>query len=90
MSAVLNIPVNAERIRADRELAFKWFAQRLWFDYQVDIFKGVTLTAQRLEAMRKLIAEKGIADATLGRFNGREESTRAFLKRACDIDLGPT
>lgn len=77
----------AIRQRADRELAFKWLAQRLWFECKVDIFKGVTMPAQRLVALRKLIADGGLADRQLGRFNDRPESYRQLCMRALGIDL---
>lgn len=85
MSAVLQS--TATRQADDRERAMIWFHRHLWDLTGENIFKGVTMPSDREANVRRVIAQHGLAEKQLGRFNGRPEDYRAFARRALHIDL---
>jgi hypothetical protein len=88
MNAVAkSLPMNAERVRYDRERAQAWLSGHLWRTTGVDVQAGVTTPAEREVRIRRVLADRGLADQVMGRFNGREETYRQFVRRAIGIEL---
>jgi hypothetical protein len=86
-AAATTVSEEIQRVRFDRLRAEFWLSNHLWRLTGFDIQGGATEPSERLARLRKLIAEKGLADAAMGRFRGRPESYRQFVKRALALDL---
>jgi hypothetical protein len=77
-----SVPAGNSRWRAQL-----WLAQHLWRLTGVDITAGVTDTVERQRRLCRLLAQKGLADQVIGRFNGKPESYRQFCRRALGLEI---
>lgn len=64
-----------------------WLAVHLCAKTGVDVTSGLTTREMRAERIRKLILDRGLADAQLGYASGHPETYRAFCWRALGINL---
>ena len=73
----------------DREM---WFIKRMNQHGVLDateIFAGITDTSTRRERMRKAVLDNGLAQTTIGRRNGREETFEDCFERLFSEPLQP-
>lgn len=80
-------PIRAETDPRMITLAVSWLAGELHIATGVDIAAGVTDARTRVERIRKLIAERGLAERTLGHASGKAETYRSFCLRALGLDM---
>lgn len=80
-------PMNADRIREDRQRAETWLLLHLRIKTGAQVPLSDTPPGARLRRIGAVIVDKGLADQPIGRFNGRSEDHRQFCKRALGLDI---
>jgi hypothetical protein len=75
------------RCERDRTRAQIWLSGHLHIKTGIDISRGVTVPPLRAARIRQLIRERALADRPIGYTDGKRETYRQFITRACGIDL---